>query len=99
MTTVDGNYWPKSPYFKALVILFAIGPFALLHWIPWYLAALPATTGLASWLGRFLMQLDDDHQPGHATSIRIPRGEAETGRSGGSSGSAGIAPCMGPICK
>lgn len=41
-------------------------------WIPWYLAALPAACLLASWLGRVFMQLDDDQQPGAATSIRMP---------------------------
>ena len=69
-------------------MFFAIGPSALLHWIPWYLAALPAATGLATWLGRFLMQLDGDQQPGTATLIRIPRRESGIGQSGGSSGSA-----------
>ena len=94
MTTVDGCYWPKSPYLKAFVIVSAIGPFALLHWIPWYLAVLPAASGLAAWLGRHLMQLDDDQQPGTGTSIRISRRGAETRQQ---SGSAGIAPHTGPI--
>ena len=89
-------YWPKSRYLKALVIVSWISPFALLHWIPWYLAALPAASGLAAWVGGVLMQLDDDQQPGVGVSIRIPRHAAEMVQS---SGSAGIAPRNGPIDK
>ena len=33
MSTVPGSQWPKSPYVKALLVLYALGPFALL-WIP-----------------------------------------------------------------
>ena len=79
MNSVPHSYWPRSPYLKALVIVSAIGPFAFLSWIPWYLAALPAASGLAGWLGRFLLQLDDDQQPGTGTSIRMPGREVETG--------------------
>ena len=94
MNGMAGHYWPESPYLKALLILYAIGPFALLHRIPWYLAALPAGVLLGSWLMRRLV---DDQPPGAATSIRVPRREAETGQSRRSSDSAGIAaPRTGP---
>ena len=93
MNGMPGGYWPESPYLKALLILLVISPFALLHWIPWYLAALPAASCLSGWLGRVLLLLDDDQQPGAATSIRMPRRGAEMGSSRRSRDSAGIAPC------
>ena len=91
MNAVPRSCWPGSPYLKALVIVSAIGPFAFLPWIPWYLAALPAACGLAGWLGRILMQLDDDQQPGTGTSIRMPGREVETGSCQRSSHPADIA--------
>ena len=93
MSTVPGSHWPESPYVKALLILYALGPFALLHWIPWYLAALPAGVLLGNWLMRRLI---DDQPPGAATSIRMSRRGPESGSSRRAGDSAGIAPSTGP---
>lgn len=100
MNAVPGSYWPKSLQGKAFLILFLIAPFALIGTFidkdNWHTAAIPLVSITAGWLGRVLMQLDDDQLPGAATSIRMPRREQETGQSRRSCDSAGIAHRTGP---
>ena len=82
MNAVPGNYWPKSLQGKALLILFLITPFAFIGTFidkdHWYIAAIPLVSITSGWLGRILMQVDDDQLPGAETSIRIPRREEKT---------------------
>lgn len=103
MNAVPSNYWPKSLQGKALLILFLIAPFALIGTFidkdNWYTAAIPLVSITAGWLGRVLMQLDDDQLPGAATSIRMSRREEETDQSRRSTESAGIAPRTGHRAK
>ena len=100
MNTVPGSYWPESLYMKALILLLAVIPFAFVGTFidrdVWYIAAIPLASVTLGWLGRRLLQLDDDQQPGAATSIRMPRRRAETGQSRRASDSAGIATRTGP---
>lgn len=55
MNRVPGNYWPKSPQGKALLILFLIAPFALIGTFidkdNWYTAAIPLVSITAGWAG------------------------------------------------
>lgn len=85
MNAVPGSYWPKSLHGKAFLLLFLIGPFAfigtLIDWDRWYTAAIPLVSITAGWLGRILMQLDNDQQPGAGTSIGTLRREPEADRS------------------
>ena len=57
---MTGRWWPESRHSRVLVVFLLIGSFALLHWIPWHLAAIPIASVFCSWLGRRLLQLDDD---------------------------------------
>lgn len=100
MYTMPSGYWPKSRPGKAFLFLYMVSPFALIGtFIPsdhWIVATIPSASLTLGWLGRVLMQLDDDQQPGAGTSIGIPRLQAETDGSLPSSTSSGIAPRTGP---
>ena len=97
--TVAGRYLPESPEMKAVVLLLAVIPFAFVGTFiardVWYIAAIPLASVTLGWLGRRLLRLDDDQQPGAATSIRMPRRGAESGQSRRAGDPAGIAPRTG----
>ena len=64
MNTVPDSYLTESPYMKALILLLASIPFAFIGTFidrdVWYIAAIPLASVTLGWLGRRLLQLDDD---------------------------------------